>query len=554
MQILVKKEYLLLFGILALFLVLRLPAIHAPYHQDEYKWPIIVNPALTEPGGIPHPPVGEFIYRQAGFLVGYDNFRIVPFVFGLLNLFLIFYLVKSIFDTKTALWTAGLFTISFFSLLASLMIDTDGAIMPFFALLSFIFYFKYKTSQKNVFLIPLFAAIILGFLTKISFFLLPVALALDFAFEKEVFKDKKRLLKYLGLAITGVLVLALVLYVSKIIFPFFDLESSIKYWEHFAKFGNRGWSQTFIQFAKALFYLSPLLVLTPFLADKEIFQKTRPFFMFIWVGLIFYLLAFDFSTGALDRYFQFLVVPLCVICGAIIAKYIYVRERSWTGPIFLLISLVIFALQFFNHFVPALHPKSEWVGRIFSLKWNFLYPFSGGSGPLTFYVSFAILGIFWIFGLLLLLTYLSKKDLKKEILLGLLVMGIFYNAAFAEEYLFGKINGYAPTLVRNAAEFIKNNPDIKKVVVYNDNGGREIMQTGKYEKRLYTSPIFDQNQKIETINNFSGYYLEIDAPPIDPNSIYRKYFDSCLKIYEDHDRYMNAFVYDCRNAPDIKNK
>ena len=59
-----KKEYIILLGIVVLFLVLRIPGLDNLYHQDEYKWPIIVNPALTEPGGIPHPPVGEFIYRE----------------------------------------------------------------------------------------------------------------------------------------------------------------------------------------------------------------------------------------------------------------------------------------------------------------------------------------------------------------------------------------------------------------------------------------------------------------------------------------------------------
>ena len=142
--------------------------------------------------------------------------------------------------------------------------------------------------------------------------------------------------------------------------------------------------------------------------------------------------------------------------------------------------------------------------------------------------------------------------MRKEIVVGLLVLGLFYNFAFMEEYLFGRINGYAPALVHNATAFIKDNSDIKKVVVYNDNGGFDIMQISKYQKRLYTSPIFDLNQKIDTINNFSGHYLEVDVPPIDPGSVYRKYLDSCKTIYEEKDRYMSAKVYDCRSAPLIK--
>lgn len=512
---------------------------------------MIVNPALTEPGGIPHPPIGEFLYRQAGFLIGYDNFRIVPFVFGLLNLFLLFYLSKIIFNSKTALWITGLFTISFYSLLASLMVDTDGAIMPFFLLLSSIAYYKIRiqnfslSKQSYKWLVLLLISVVCGFLVKVSFFLVPTSLALDFLIQKRVFSNNKLLLKYLLYGLGVVVFFAVILFLAKTIFPFFDLSKAIKYWEHFANFSNRGWGQTSIQFIKALFYLSPLLVITPFVADKEILKDTRPFVLFVALGLIFYILLFDFSIGALDRYFQFLIVPLCIISGAVLSKYIeYKKDYRLICPI--IISVAIFLLQFLYHFVPSLHPKSEWINRIMSLKWNFLYPFSGGSGPLGFYISFAFIGLFWVSSFILFLAFLKNRNLKGFVLLGLLVFGLFYNIVFIQEYLFGKINGYAPALVRDATEFIKNNPDIKKVVVYNDNGGDEIRKTGKYEKRLYTSPQFDVKQKVETINNFSGHYLEIDIPPIDPKSVYREYLDSCVLVFDKNDKKIYARVYDCR--------
>lgn len=552
-----KKEFLWLvcFGIL--FVILHIPGVSQPYHQDEYKWPMIVNPTLTEPGGIPHPPIGEFLYRQAGFLVGYDNFRIVPFVFGFLNLFLLFYLSKTIFNSKTALWITGLFTISFYSLLASLMVDTDGAIIPFFLLLSSIAYYKIRiqnfslSKQNYKWLALLVVSVVCGFLVKVGFFLAPASLALDFLMQKRVFSDKKLLLKYLLYGLGVAVFFVAILFLAKTIFPFFDLSKAINYWEHFANFSNRGWGQTFIQFIKALFYLSPLLVITPFIADKEILKDTRPFVLFVALGLIFYILLFDFSIGALDRYFQFLIIPLCIISGAVLSKYIeYKKDCRLICPI--IISVAIFLLQFLYHFVPSLHPKSEWINRVMSLKWNFLYPFSGGSGPLGFYISFAFIGLFWISSLVLFLAFLKNRNLKGFVLLGLLVFGLFYNTVFIQEYLFGKINGYAPALVRDATEFIKNNPDIKKVVVYNDNGGDEIRKTGKYEKRLYTSPQFDVKQKIETINNFSGHYLEIDIPPIDPKSVYREYLDSCVLVFDKNDKKIYARIYDCRSVEDIK--
>jgi len=546
-----RKEFVWLMFFVVLFVLLHLPGLSQPYHQDEYKWPMIVNPALTEPGGIPHPPVGEFIYRQAGQIIGYDNFRVVPFIFGFLNLFLLFYLSKTIFNLRTALWVTGLFTISFYSLLASLMVDTDGAIMPFFFLLSAIAYYKLRvdnfsiSKQSYKWLALLTLSIIFGFLVKVSFFLVPAAFALDFLIYKKVFSDKKLLIKYLLLGLGVVIFLVAVLLLAKIVFPFFDISKALKYWEHFANFNDRGWGQTLIQFIKAIFYLSPLLVFTPFLADKEIIKSVRPFVIFIVFGLIFYILLFDFSIGALDRYFQFLIIPLCVISGAVFAKYIECK-KDYRLIYPLIISGIIILVQFVYHFVPSLHPKSEWIGMVISLKWNFLYPFSGGSGPLGFYISFAFIGLFWISSFVIFLTFLNNRDIKKYALLALMIFGLFYNAVFIEEYLFGKINGYAPALVRESAEYIKNNPDIKKVVVYNDNGGDEIRKTGKYERRLYATPQFEKTYR-EFFENFSGHILLIDIPKIGTNNFYSNYIqDYCKNIYETKDKYITANILECQ--------
>ena len=106
---------------------MRLPAVHNSYHQDEYKWAYIVNTtASSEVGRIPHPPLGEIIYRNSNNLLGNDNLRLVPLIFSFVNLFLLFYLAMMLFGRKVALWITLFFGISFYSVLASLMVDTDG--------------------------------------------------------------------------------------------------------------------------------------------------------------------------------------------------------------------------------------------------------------------------------------------------------------------------------------------------------------------------------------------------------------------------------------------
>lgn len=551
------KKGWLIFGItLVLFLGLRLPAVHAPYHQDEYKWPLYAGEKAFAPGSIPHPPLTEFIYRVIGKKIDFNNFRYIPLTFGLANLFLILYLVKTIFGKREALWATFLFSISFYSVLASLMVDVDGAIIPFFLLLMSIGYFKMKEFNWKSWkwAILLILGIVGGFLIKVVFLLPIIAFILDFAIEKQIFTNKRRFVKYVLSGIACLIALILILVGSKYIFPFFNLEEALKYWEHFAVFAGRGWLQTFIQFAKALLYTSPLLILPALLSNKEVWRRGRPFFFLIFIGILFYLFAFDFSIGALDRYFQFLVVPLCIISGAVFGRLQIIDYKTQSKNIayIIFISLLIFSLQFFNHFTPPLYPKTEWISRIASLKWNFLFPFMGGSGPIPFYVSFLFMVISWIALLIVILPTFKNIDLRKKALIGILILGLTYNAVFIEEYLMGKINGSSRELVYDATSFIKKNADISMVTVYNDNGGWEVQNTGKYRKRLYIDPKFDISEKIKTLNKYKEHYLVIDIPHIDQDTIYAKYFSTCETVYKNKSLQINAFVYDCRNAPDLK--
>ena len=547
---------------MAIFFILRIPAINTPYHQDEYKWVFYSHTEITPPGTVPHPPLTEFVYTKLGPIVGDNNFRLIPIAFSLANLFLIFYLAKNIFNRRMAFWVVGLFMVSFYSVLASTMIDVDGAVMAFFFLVMAIGYFKLRITNYELrgtnwkWLAVLIVGAIGGFLTKMSGVLPLAAFALDFAIVKEFFADKKKFLKFLGLGVGLALGVIAILLLAKLVFPFFPIEKSITYWKHFANsssFIDRGWLQTFIQFIKAILYTSPLLLLPLFFIDKEIWQKTRPFFFFIFIGLFFYLFAFDFSIGALDRYFQFLIIPLCIISGAIFAKYMnyesgiinYVNKKE---IVFVsIVSFFIFVIQFVDHYVPPLYPKTEWISRILSLKWNFLYPFSGGSGPLPFYIAFDFMALVWIYCLALIIPSLVKNNFKKQALVGVLILGILYNGVFIEEYLFGKINGSAKTLVFESASFMTKNEDIKKVAVYNDNGGFNVRQIGKYERRIYATPQFEDSYK-DFLSNFKGHVLFINIPKIDGNSVYAKYFNSCEIVYTKIDKQIEATIFDCKKS------
>jgi hypothetical protein len=550
-----SHEVILVCLLVLVFILVRFPGRNLPLHQDEYKWPGVEDLSLA--GHIPHPPVGELIYHYGGLLVGFDvHFRLIPFFFGALNLLLLYYLMRFMFGRREATIASLIWIFSYFSVLASLMVDTDGAVMPFFFLVALIGYYKLPTAvDKNkkifwwvVFLLGLFG----GILVKMSFILAVGAIIADFLWSKRYLLTKKELLKYAGYALVAILGFGVLLFISKYLFTFFDLGKSVGYWEHFFTL-NRGWFQTFIQCMKAVLYSSPFLVLIPFFATKNTFAKVRVFIFFLIFSFIFYVLLFDFSIGALDRYLQLLVLPLTVFSTLTIVEVMRGNNRRTKEFLFLgiIVALVFVVLQSIPQYVPPLHPKAEWVSRILSFKWNFVYPFSGGSGPLGFYVSFLFMALCWISSFVGLIIALVKPEAKKLALMFILPLGITYNGVFIEEYMFGFWNGHAATLVYHAADFIRLHPEIKKVTVYNDNGAQEVKATGTYRRRLYTDPAFIGKEKVDYLNTYKEFYFVLDVPRVDPTSMYQRYFDSCKPMYTEVDKKMSATVYDCRGVPDI---
>src|SRR3989338_5136597 len=196
------NQKIFFFLLVLAFVLIRLPATSFPLHQDEYKWPLSVNPAnINTVAQIPHPPLGEFIYRMAGYIVGFNtDFRFVPLLFGSLNLLLLCYFVKFTFGKREAVIAGVIWTFSYFSILASLMVDTDGQLMPFFFLLALIGYFKSITvpgKQKYKWLALLVLACIGGFFIKASFLLVIGAIFVDYLWSKRHHLSGKDILRYI---------------------------------------------------------------------------------------------------------------------------------------------------------------------------------------------------------------------------------------------------------------------------------------------------------------------------------------------------------------------
>jgi len=554
-----RSSIWILLGILALFLLTRLPAIHTTYHQDEVKW--VVH--STTPGDIDtgkgHPPLSGIIFPWLGKYLGAENMRVLPLLFGLLNFGLLYLLVKTLFDKTTALWAVGLFSVGFYSILASLVVDLDGQFLPSFVLLTCLTYFQWckaaSLGKRWGWGIALGVGLFLGFMAKLNFVIPALALGAYYLSEKYSWQrlGYKRWLKVLvgGLVLSTVIGLGLLL--AKKFLPTFNLERVFAHATDFFNFGGRAWGQILFQTGKAIIYSSPLLLLVT-LVKREEYKNLKLFFWWLAAGGIFYYLLFDFSRGALDKYLAFTIVPISVIGGVVLKRrFSDVSTKlnfKWlSGGVVL--TAAIFFLQWLPQAVPALYPKSEWIVRMLGLKWNFLMPLTGGSGPLGFYVSFLFIALLWLLALGLVWLMRSRPTQQRSYLLLLLLISLVYNLTFTQEYALGNINGNATNLVNKAVAFIVANPQIDKVITYNDIGNFELTRIGKYERRIYVAPKNDMEHR-QTLNNFKKHYLVVNIPRLSLDSIYAKYFTTCQSIYLSQSRQISATVYDCQGAVDLK--
>jgi len=523
-----KKNIIVFAAILIIFTGLRLGGIYLPYHQDEWKNVSASSTVVGAGSFFAHPPLMQMIFVAGNFIL------------------------------DDALWSVALFSLCFYNILGSLSPDVDGAILPFFFLSAVYAYDKSmltdKSSIKWKWLPLLIGSLLIGFLIKLSFILVIGTILIDYIWSRW----RKMNMKEMSIGILGIFGFGLAyvasLYGIKAVYPAFDISIMMGHAKQFTEEG-RNWMQIFVQGLKAIYYLSPLMIIPVLFIDKDIFRKTRIFFVYLILGFIFYFILFDFSRGALDKYIMFSIVPLSVICGAIFAKifnnFNLLKNNEFFRFVILgiILSGLLLFLNFISHSIPPLYPKTEWFGKVFHFEWNFLNPFHGGSGPLGFYISFLFIAFSFIVSAVLGIAGLLKKEWRMGICIGLIIIGLSYNLVFAEEFLFGKINGSAPKVLRETVSFIDNSPQIKNVLTYNDTGNYELSKIHKYAGRIYATPQSEDGYRkkfTEHIANNGGYFLVVNIPRLSPKSFYGKFFSKCKTEFESSDRKIEAKVYSCK--------
>ncbi len=542
------KTRAILIGLLVLFIAVRLPGLSTPYYQDEYKTAIAAEASLSKASAfLTHPPLTAFLLRADALVFGGENLRVMPLLFGFVSVILLFYVVRRRFDEHAALWAVFLYAISFYGVWSSLMLDTDGAILPALFLAALYCYDRAKGNGETSirWLLLLGVALIVGLLVKLSFVLVFVVLAADFLFEK------RRELTSVHLAYAAMMGVSLIILTGAVFFavtflnPAFRVDSMISHALYYVRFSDRNYLQVIIQGSKALFYLSPLLLVPLLFMSKDIMRRAAPFFWYLAFGFVFYFVLFDFSRGALDKYLMFSIIPLSVISGAALSRVLAPRSfDDWmrASGVGVALSVVLLTLLFMSPEVVPLYPKTEWFSRVVHGDWNMLTAFNGGSGPTGFYMSFLFIASSFLVAGTAALVGRARASLLGMTAIVVVCTGVAYSVAFIEEFSFGNVYGSVAAVLGPTITYLETTDGIKRINTHNDIGAYQLKRIGKYDGSHFTAaPQFEAAAQ-EYFPAFGGAFLVVDVPML-YDGFYRDFFDSCTILFVARSGVITSTVY-----------
>ena len=442
---------------------LRLFNIQESIYDDEsnYAYSLTVMDNFGFNQDFSSPFIFNLLYKPFILLFGLETwvFRLIPWLFGIINTILVYFVTARMFGKRAAFWSVVLMLISFYPTLAALQLDAEGSAIMFFAVLFLFAYIEScrLNSEKHLFW-QIVAGISLGLAVITKYNAVCLALIpLVYSFIRDPktnsetstnnlqnkFKNRLKIVfgDLLFIYLVGFTLFVLGLLLGIIVSPQHWLEFvPIISWQE--GFGEDYHPQFFSLLGIVMFFLwsTPLLFgsyILALLQDKS--TKRKLLLPLTWVSTTIIFYTFGMTYGSMDRYFMH-TIPALAMLGGYCLSQINLTKRDL---IFGLSSTVLFSGFFF--FLSALPLKM--ISRFPELylsdlkKGNiyFLFSYTSASGP-TLGVTFA--AIFWssLLAFMFILSYLllrrKKNQYARIALILFFAVGFAFNLFLTSEYLF----------------------------------------------------------------------------------------------------------------------
>lgn len=416
------------------------------------------NPSISH-----HPPFSMALWAVSAFIFGKTSFafRIVPLIFGLLSIFLVYLLAKHLYGEKAGLFSAALAAISFYSILSSLLVDVHGAIQMTMFLASVYFFLKHETSKETKHLIysAVFAGLAtLNSYTSIFLFAIITIYSLIKSRKMETFV---KLLKFGAIAVATYSIFPILAFIfNRDVF----LRTLITAGALAANINPR-----FLVFLGI--WVGPLLLGLAALCLLK--RRKEDLIFFIWIIVAATFCVFSSPNASLDRYFAVAVPAFIILAGRFLSEANLKDRHIYTGGIiFLLFYSLLLFLNLKN--VSYLgHDLNNYIHLASSFKWNFFFPITGPVGPVfgVVFSSIAYSLIISVIYIVLSAAFITIKRVRlfRWALTIFIAVSLAFNVLLVEEYLIHAAHPDYNNAYSEAVNYYKANENVLPDKVYTNN-------------------------------------------------------------------------------------
>jgi hypothetical protein len=555
----IKKIMIIFVLLLFIFLAIRIAGLNSPLYDDEVDHLLSkYNPQAF--GLNPHstkPPLISWMNLLFSHTFGDEiwKFRGLMVLFGMSTLILTFLLSKKLYqNNKAALISTTIMGFSFYHILGSLQVGSY-MVLAFFYLVFFMSYLHYKSTGKKKFLIASGIVWGLALLLRESAVLMLLIVGIYELLDIIKKKDWKLIVNKTKI----ILPILLIGGAMFSIFPLLNHLASLPLVDHVV--GNVGKRLkpgfSLMGFSMFLFWSTPFLVgLFSISAIKGFKEKNNklPLIWFFTVFLFYIILIpilGDFST-----YFVNLIIPMSLVSGYFLSKIKWKTKYWWMGGIVFILANLMFnrlnkgVLEYVPRFMDL------YLSRLMNFDWNFLFTYTGSSGPLFFF-SFKAIMIAYIISTILIIYFFVFKDKKaKQYFLVIFIAFSFaFNVGVAQEYLFHTnhpdpgeaINNFVDYYEINKGQLIKPYYTNNVAMLFYLDRYYLLDLNGKNEKYYYMGVYGEYMEKVKKLTEQKGGTVFLLAhPPTPKDSPLWDVADSCeLKKEFKSKGKTFVFIFEC---------
>lgn len=448
-----NHKYLFLFIILAIFI--RANGLNLALVSDEASWTIEINEmSLNDISHIPHPPIMMWVYQSVYKLFGENMivYRLVPLLFSIINMILVYLITTKVYSKKAAILALALYTTSYWATQAALQVDMDGSSLTTMYLITAYILINYtqksghsintrdnKTKTRVLIGITLGIALLIKYTAILLF-----ATAVLYILIKE-----RSLKKCMQIMLPATIIAALIFTV----FPLWAILTDNPLWERSLDHTGGAYYLTLVRPITYLFlWATPLLFYFAILSvwkqpeetkeayKKRVLEKDLLFILWLVVVFLFYALVISGKAPTFDRYMMPMIPALVILSASFIAKQEWTKKELWIGIISFIIVYIAANIINLTTTKTLVHNISNYLNAAFAGQWNFLFPYTGSSGPF-FWISFINIGSMLIMTLccggFIINSYIKKRNkYVSRVIMLLLAVSLAYNALLISEFIF----------------------------------------------------------------------------------------------------------------------